>query len=178
MIGRSIYCRYVDFTERTTKVTKWQRKAWRLTKSLFHHWEKSQPLFWCLQQVAKKSKKQSGSATCYSEITLCCMSLAPLYTHIHTQSSRFLAVIYIKALITIWYTPTKKRASPLEQQVGFSHHHWCHSHNETHPSLVRRCLQCQKTVFNRGDLQDLNNSTYRRDLVRNLALIWFAVISF
>lgn len=109
MTGRSIYCRYLDFTERTTKVTKWQRKAWRLTKSLFHHWEKSQPLFWCLQQVAKKSKKQSGSATCYSEIALCCMSLAPLYTHIHRQSSRFLAVIYIKALITIWYTPTKKK---------------------------------------------------------------------
>lgn len=170
MIGRSIYCRYLDFTERTTKVTKCTEESLKTDKISFSSLGKSQPLFWCLHQIAKKSKKQSGSATCYSEITLCCMSLAPLYTHIHTQSSRFLAVIYIKDYNMIHSYKKRKRASPLEQQVGFSHHHRCHSHKGAHPSLVRRCLQCQKTVFNR-DLQDLNNSTYRRDLVRNLALI-------
>lgn len=117
MIRSNIYCTYFDFTvprqSERQKLLNVRRKAWRQIKSLFHHWEKNLPLFRCLHQVAKKSKKQSGSATCYSEITLCCMpffpSLAPLYTHIHTQSSRFRAVIYIKALITIWYTPTKKK---------------------------------------------------------------------
>lgn len=178
MIGRSIYCGYLDFTEWTTKVTKCTEESLKTDKISFSSLGKSQPLFWCLHQIAKKSKKQSGSATCFSEITLCCMSLAPLYTHIHTKQQIPCRHLQKSSDYNMIHSYKKrKRASPLEQQVGFSHHHRCHSHKGTHPSLVRRCLQCQKTVFNR-DLQDLNNSTYRRDLVRNLALIWFAVISF
>lgn len=107
------------------------------------------------------------------------VSCSTLYTHSHTKQQIPCRHLHKSSDYNMIHSYKKrKRASPLEQQVGFSHHHRCHSHKETHPSLVRRCLQCQKTVFNRGDLQDLNNSTYRRDLVRNLALIWFAVISF
>lgn len=173
MIGRSIYCRYLDFTERTTKVTKCTEESLKTDKISSSSLGKKSALILVSTTSCKEIQKTKWKCNLlFRNNFMLYVSCSTLYTHSHTKQQIPCRHLHKSSDYNMIHSYKKrKRASPLEQQVGFSHHHRCHSHKETHPSLLRRCLQCQKTVFNRGDLEDLNNSTYRRDLVRNLALI-------